>query len=185
VGCITSIRWLLHERHAIFGGSQRLWEKGETSGHFLEVVQVQTDCDRDALLVSAWPRGPVCHTGSGSCFGEVPETPDSPMAFLARLEEVISARMAMRPEGSYTAKLLAAGWARIAQKVGEEGLEAALAGAGGSDHEVIEEVSDLLFHVLVMLKARGLSFESVVTELRARHELRVPPASNQRSILTK
>jgi phosphoribosyl-AMP cyclohydrolase / phosphoribosyl-ATP pyrophosphohydrolase len=164
---------LTHRRVVFFSRSKdRLWEKGETSGHSLELVQVQTDCDRDALLVSAWPRGPVCHTGSGSCFGEVPETPDDPMAFLAKLEEVIGARMAMRPEGSYTAKLLAAGWARIAQKVGEEGLEAALAGAGGSDHEVIQEVSDLLYHVMVMLKARGLSFKGVAAELRARHEIR-------------
>jgi phosphoribosyl-AMP cyclohydrolase / phosphoribosyl-ATP pyrophosphohydrolase len=155
----------------------RLWEKGETSGHFLELVHVQTDCDRDALLVSARPRGPVCHLGSGSCFGEVPEASDNPMAFLTSLEEVIGARMATRPEGSYTAKLLASGWARIAQKVGEEGLEAALAGAGGSDHEVIEEVSDLLYHVMVMLKARGLGFDRVVAELRARHEVRKPAHS--------
>jgi phosphoribosyl-AMP cyclohydrolase / phosphoribosyl-ATP pyrophosphohydrolase len=110
--------------------------------------------------------------GSGSCFGDVPEAPDDPMAFLGRLERVISERMATRPEGSYTAKLLAGGWSRIAQKVGEEGIEAALAGAGGSDHEVIEEVSDLLYHVMVMLKARGLALERVIGELRERHEAR-------------
>ncbi len=161
---------LTRRRVVFFSRSKgRLWEKGETSGHFLELAQVQADCDRDALLVRAWPRGPVCHTGSGSCFGDAPPGTEEPSAFLAKLEEVIGERMATRPEGSYTAKLLASGWARIAQKVGEEGLEAALAGASGSDHEVIEEVSDLLYHVLVMLKARGLTLERVIVELRERH----------------
>jgi len=164
---------LTRRRIVFFSRSKgRLWEKGETSGHTLELVQVQTDCDCDALLVSAWPRGPVCHTGSGSCFGEVPLSAHDPTAFLGTLEQIIGERMATRPEGSYTAKLLAAGWARIAQKVGEEGLETALAGAGGSDSEVIEEVSDLLYHVLVMLKARGLTLERVIGELRGRHEAR-------------
>jgi phosphoribosyl-ATP pyrophosphohydrolase/phosphoribosyl-AMP cyclohydrolase len=161
---------LTRRRVVFFSRSKgRLWEKGESSGHTLELVQAQADCDRDALLVSAWPRGPVCHTGSGSCFGEVPLSADEPTAFLGTLEEIIGERMATRPEGSYTAKLLAAGWARIAQKVGEEGLEAALAGAAGSDSEVIEEVSDLLYHVLVLLKARGLTLERVIAELRGRH----------------
>jgi len=125
---------LTRRRVVFFSRSKgRLWEKGETSGHYLELVQVQADCDRDALLVSAFPRGPVCHVGSGSCFGDVPETPDDPMAFLARLEEVIGVRMATRPDGSYTAKLLASGSTHIAQKVGEEGIEAArkLAFTGG------------------------------------------------------
>jgi phosphoribosyl-ATP pyrophosphohydrolase/phosphoribosyl-AMP cyclohydrolase len=162
---------LTRRRVVFFSRSkERLWEKGETSGHFLELVELQADCDRDALLVSAWPRGPVCHTGSGSCFGDAPPGTEEPSTFLAKLEEVVGERLATRPEDSYTAKLVAAGWARIAQKVGEEGLEAALAGAGGSDHEVIEEVSDLLYHVLVMLKARGLSLGHVAEVLRARHE---------------
>ena len=162
---------LTRRRVVFFSRSKvRLWEKGETSGHYLELVHVQADCDRDTLLVSAWPRGPVCHLGSGSCFGDVPETPVDPMAFLGRLEHVIGERMAMRPEGSYTAKLVASGWSRIAQKVGEEGLETALAGAGGTDGEVIEEVSDLLYHVLVLLKARGLTLERVIHELTGRHE---------------
>ncbi len=162
---------LTRRRVVFFSRSKRrLWEKGETSGHFLELAQVKADCDRDALLVSAWPRGPVCHTGSGTCFGDAPPGTEEPNAFLGKLEDVIGERMATRPEGSYTAKLVAGGWGRIAQKVGEEGLEAALAGAGGSDHEVIEEVSDLLYHVLVMLKARGLGLNRVLEELRARHE---------------
>jgi phosphoribosyl-ATP pyrophosphohydrolase/phosphoribosyl-AMP cyclohydrolase len=163
----------LTRRRVVFfsRGKQRLWEKGETSSHFLDLVEIQTDCDRDALLVSARPRGPVCHTGSGSCFGDVPVITEEPSAFLAKLEEVIGERMATRPEGSHTAKLLAGGWARIAQKVGEEGLEAALACAGGDDQEVIGEVSDLLYHVLVMLKARGLTLERVISELQRRHEI--------------
>jgi phosphoribosyl-ATP pyrophosphohydrolase/phosphoribosyl-AMP cyclohydrolase len=162
----------LMSRHVVFFSRSRgrLWKKGETSGHFLELEHVQTDCDRDALLINAWPRGPVCHTGSGSCFGHVPHSTEAPAAFLTKLEGVISARMASRLEGSYTAKLLAGGWSRIAQKVGEEGVEAALAGASGSDSEVIEEVSDLLYHILVMLKARGLTLEQVISELRGRHE---------------
>jgi phosphoribosyl-ATP pyrophosphohydrolase/phosphoribosyl-AMP cyclohydrolase len=150
----------------------RLWEKGETSGHALELVEIHRDCDADALLVRARPRGPVCHSGAGSCFGEGPLENDDGTSFLVTLEETIGERIATRPEGSYTAKLLAQGWARIAQKVGEEALEAAIAGAGGSDAEVVEEVSDLVYHVLVMLKARGLSLERVSEELRSRHQAR-------------
>jgi phosphoribosyl-ATP pyrophosphohydrolase/phosphoribosyl-AMP cyclohydrolase len=161
---------LTRRRVVFFSRSkERLWAKGETSGHILDLVEVQADCDRDALLVSARPRGPVCHTGTGSCFGDAPLITEEPGAFLVKLEEVIGERMATRPEDSYTAKLLSGGWTRIAQKVGEEGIEVALAGAGGSDHEVIAEVSDLLYHVLVMLKARGLTLERVIGELQRRH----------------
>jgi len=151
---------------------QRLWEKGETSGNSLDVEEIRADCDRDTLLVRVRPRGPVCHLGPGSCFGERTGEHSDPLAFLATLEAVIDERLVARPEGSYTAKLLSEGWKRIAQKVGEEGLEAALAGAGGRDDEVVEEVADLLYHVLVLLRARGLSLERVSDELRARHEAR-------------
>ena len=162
---------LTHGRVVFFSRSKgRLWEKGETSGNSLEVVRIDADCDRDTLRVSAWPRGPVCHLGNGSCFGDAALKEEEDWSgSLATLEQVISERMAKRPEGSYTVKLLRSGWTRIAQKVGEEGLEVALAGAGGSDHEVIHEVADLLYHVLVMLKARGLSLEPVLKELRSRH----------------
>lgn len=164
---------LAFRRVVFFSRSKgRVWEKGETSGHSLELEEIQADCDRDALLVRARPRGPVCHTGSDSCFGEVRSQESGPVAFLQTLESVIEERIAKRPDGSYTAKLLSKGWMRIAQKVGEEGLEAALAGAGGSDEQVVKEVADLLYHVLVLLKARGLAFESVVSELRARHDAR-------------
>jgi phosphoribosyl-ATP pyrophosphohydrolase/phosphoribosyl-AMP cyclohydrolase len=100
----------------------RLWEKGEISGHSLEVEQIFADCDGDALLVSAWPRGPVCHLGSGSCFGDSSEDRPRVTGILTMLEEVISERMTARPEGSYTAKLLQSGRQHIAQKVGEEGV---------------------------------------------------------------
>jgi phosphoribosyl-ATP pyrophosphohydrolase/phosphoribosyl-AMP cyclohydrolase len=149
----------------------RLWEKGETSGHALQVREITADCDRDALLVKALPRGPTCHLGSASCFE--PGTGDGCLVFLGVLERVIAERIRMRPEGSYTARLLADGPRRIAQKVGEEGLEVALAGSSGTDEEVIGEVADLLYHLLVMLKTRGVSLGQVVEELRLRHEGRV------------
>jgi phosphoribosyl-ATP pyrophosphohydrolase/phosphoribosyl-AMP cyclohydrolase len=151
---------------------QRLWEKGETSGHYLKLSDVTTDCDQDALLVRAWPQGPVCHTGSASCFGDLSTLDDKDLAFLGKLEGIIGDRMATRPEGSYTAKLLSEGLQRIAQKVGEEALEVALAGVAGSDTQVIEEVSDLLYHVLVLLQARGLTLERVADNLKERHEKR-------------
>ena len=161
---------LAHRRVVFFSRSRgRLWEKGETSGHSLEVEEVRTDCDQDTLLVRAWPRGPVCHLGNGSCFGDAVSVESQPVAFLATLERVIDDRVANRPEGSYTAKLLSQGWTRIAQRVGEEGVEVALAAARGNDHEVIDEVADLFYHVLVLLKARGLSLERVLKELETRH----------------
>jgi phosphoribosyl-AMP cyclohydrolase / phosphoribosyl-ATP pyrophosphohydrolase len=161
---------VVQRRVTFFSRSKnRLWEKGETSGNSLEVEQLYTDCDRDTVLISAWPHGPVCHSGSGSCFGEPVAKSESAMSFLAKLEQVIGQRLEVRPPGSYTARLLDAGWQRIAQKVGEEGIEVALAASGGSDPEVVGEVADLLYHVLVMLKARGLSLERVLKELEARH----------------
>ena len=150
----------------------RLWEKGETSGHALEVAEIHADCDRDALLVSAWPQGPVCHLGSANCFGREPNTDTQELAFLGELEHVIGERMAARLPGSYTARLVASGMKRIAQKVSEEGLEVALAAAAGTDTEVVAEASDLFYHVLVLLKARGLNLKRVLAELRARHEAR-------------
>lgn len=164
---------LARRRVVFFSRSQGcLWEKGETSGHTLEVEHIRMDCDQDTLLVRVWPRGPVCHLGKESCFGDVASIENHPLAFLATLERVIADRMAERPEGSYTAKLLSQGGTRIAQKIGEEGVEVALAAARGNDHEVIEEVADLFYHVLVLLKARGLTLEPVLKELEARHAKR-------------
>lgn len=157
--------------HVVFYSrtKQKLWEKGETSGHYLEVVEVRADCDQDALLVTARPLGPVCHVGTDTCFGDEPLTQAQKLTFLTTLEATIEQRQAQRPEGSYTARLLAEGTKRIAQKVGEEGLEVALAAVAETDREVIGESADLLFHLLVLLKSRGLSLERVVEELRARH----------------
>jgi phosphoribosyl-ATP pyrophosphohydrolase/phosphoribosyl-AMP cyclohydrolase len=148
---------------------ERLWEKGETSGHTLEVVNVRADCDRDALLVTARPLGPSCHLGIASCFGDGDPTPGTPLKFLSDLEAIIVERMSIRPHHSYTARLVAGGVNRIAQKVGEEGVEVALAAAGGTDQEVVAEAADLLYHLLVLLKARGLGLEGVVGALRLRH----------------
>jgi phosphoribosyl-ATP pyrophosphohydrolase/phosphoribosyl-AMP cyclohydrolase len=149
----------------------RLWEKGESSAHSLEVVEIRTDCDCDSLLIMARPHGPTCHLGASSCFGTAPPAHRGP-GFLAELEEVIARRVDAHVQQSYTARLLAQGVIRIAQKVGEEGLEVALAAATGSDQQVRGEVADLLYHVLVLLRARGMSMESVEQELRARHATR-------------
>ena len=148
---------------------QQLWTKGETSGHFLEVVDVSTDCDADAVLVLAEPLGPTCHKGTESCFADSPATDGQRLAFLALLENIIAHRIADQPEGSYTARLFAQGPSRIAQKLGEEGLETALAAVTRDDEGVLSESADLIFHLLVLLKSRDLRLEDVVKELRARH----------------
>ncbi len=148
---------------------QRLWEKGETSGHTLEFAAVRTDCDRDALLVTALPAGPVCHLGTADCFGGDPPAQASRLAFLGELETVIAQRIAERPEGSYTARLYAEGPKRIAQKVGEEGLEVALAAVAEPDDKLVGEAADLLYHLLLLLRSRGLGLEQVVAELKSRH----------------
>lgn len=166
-----ALRATFSRRHVVFfsRSKQRMWEKGETSGHFLELESVRTDCDRDTLLVTAWPHGPVCHVGTETCFGSEPTSAGERLAFLSTLETVIAKRASEQPEGSYTARLFAQGARRIAQKVGEEGVEVALAAVAEGDDKVISESADLVFHLLVMLKQRGLSVEQVVAELRARH----------------
>jgi phosphoribosyl-AMP cyclohydrolase / phosphoribosyl-ATP pyrophosphohydrolase len=148
----------------------RLWTKGETSGHFLELRQIAADCDGDTLLILAEPKGAACHRGTSTCWGEdAPRSAAQQVAFLNLLEQVITQRIATRPPGSYTAKLLAEGTRRIAQKVGEEGLELALAGVAQSDQEIIGEAADLLYHTLLLLRVKGLSLSQVITELQARH----------------
>ncbi|HEY4213509.1 MAG TPA: bifunctional phosphoribosyl-AMP cyclohydrolase/phosphoribosyl-ATP diphosphatase HisIE [Steroidobacteraceae bacterium] len=166
-----ALRETFSRRHVVFysRSKQRLWEKGETSGHFLELVEIRTDCDSDALLVTALPKGPVCHTGTATCFGDDPLTSSERLAFLADLEGIIERRVADRPEGSYTARLFSQGPKRIAQKVGEEGLEVALASVVETDDKVVSESADLLFHLLVLLKSRGLPLKKVVAELQSRH----------------
>lgn len=144
----------------------RLWTKGESSGNTLELVSIAPDCDRDALLVRTRQNGPTCHLGTASCFGDAPG-PD--IAFLGRLSQIIDARAAEGEAESYTARLLASGPLKIAQKVGEEGVETALAGAAEDDAALTGEAADLVFHLMVLLKARGLSLGDVVAELARRH----------------
>jgi phosphoribosyl-ATP pyrophosphohydrolase/phosphoribosyl-AMP cyclohydrolase len=151
---------------------QRLWEKGETTGHTLDVVGLALDCDQDTLLVTARARGPACHNGTLTCFGDEPRNAAARIAFLAKLEGVIAQRASEKPEASYTARLLEKGVARVAQKVGEEGVELALAGVGEPEQKVVEESADLLFHMLVLLRARGISLSRVVSQLESRHQPR-------------
>jgi phosphoribosyl-ATP pyrophosphohydrolase/phosphoribosyl-AMP cyclohydrolase len=166
-----ALRTTLIEKRVTFWSRtrQRLWTKGETSGNWIEADSVTMDCDRDTLLVIGRPAGPVCHTGAPDCFPDHPKTAATELSFLEKLEGIIAARIADAPESSYTAKLHARGPMRIAQKVGEEGLEVALAAVGGDDVQVVGESADLVFHLLLLLKSRGLSLRDVVRELEQRH----------------
>jgi len=146
----------------------KLWTKGETSGNTLDLVEVHVDCDRDSLLVSARPEGPTCHLGFDTCYdGEGKVTPE--LAFLAELERVIADRDNNRPAGSYTTRLLESGVKRIAQKVGEEGVETALAATVGDDEELLNESADLIYHLLVLLRSRKLELGSMIDVLKKRH----------------
>lgn len=145
---------------------QRLWRKGESSGHVLHVQSLHADCDRDTLLLLALPQGPTCHLGSDSCFGDaaVPA-----QAFIGQLDALIARRERERPQGSYTTMLFEAGLRRIAQKVGEEGVEAALAAVAQDDDALRGEAADLVYHLLVLLRARGLGLDDVAATLALRH----------------
>ncbi|MCH9298022.1 bifunctional phosphoribosyl-AMP cyclohydrolase/phosphoribosyl-ATP diphosphatase HisIE [Pantoea allii] len=144
----------------------RLWTKGETSGHFLQVVSITPDCDNDTLLVLANPIGPTCHLGTSSCFS--PAAPD--WTFLYQLEQLLASRKSADPDSSYTAKLYASGTKRIAQKVGEEGVETALAATVNDREELTNEASDLIYHLLVLLQDQALDFSTIISNLRARHK---------------
>ena len=167
-----SLEQTLARKRAVFysRSKQRLWEKGETTGHSLDVVDIALDCDADTLLVSARPRGPACHNGTLTCFGDEPRAAATSIAFLAKLEGVVAQRATEKPDTSYTARLLARGINKVAQKVGEEGVETALAGVNESDQKLVEESADLLFHLLVLLNARGISLQQVVAQLESRHQ---------------
>ncbi len=166
-----ALRATLERGRAVFysRSRQQLWEKGATSGHTLRVTAIRKDCDNDTLLVSALPDGPACHLGTASCFGDEPASEGERLAFLADLETILGERIAASPEGSYTASLYAKGARHMAQKVGEEGLEVALAAVGETDGRLIGESADLVFHLLVLLRSRGLGIQAVVDELRDRH----------------
>ncbi len=144
---------------------QRLWTKGETSENYLFFVDVATDCDRDALLVLANPQGPTCHLGRESCFGDMAPAHE----FLAQLEKILAERKNASAQSSYTASLYARGTKRIAQKVGEEAVETALAATVHDREETINEASDLVYHLLVLLQKENLDWATIVANLKKRH----------------
>ena len=143
---------------------QRLWKKGETSGHVLTVVSMEADCDNDTLLVQAIPAGPTCHLNRESCFVAAPEN------FVGKLDALLAQRQQSMPEGSYTTKLFQSGVRRIAQKVGEEGVETALAAVAQDEKDLLNEASDLVYHLMVLLRSRGLDWNAVQQNLKLRHE---------------
>ncbi|MDX2280407.1 MAG: bifunctional phosphoribosyl-AMP cyclohydrolase/phosphoribosyl-ATP diphosphatase HisIE [Saprospiraceae bacterium] len=145
---------------------QRLWQKGETSGNTLRFISVLVDCDGDALLVKAIPAGPVCHTGADTCWGEQ----NSGQPFLKTLEAIIAERSQADPATSYTARLRAAGIAKMAQKVGEEAVETVIEALGNQQDKFMDESADLMFHFLVLLAAKGVALEDVEAVLQARHQ---------------
>jgi phosphoribosyl-ATP pyrophosphohydrolase/phosphoribosyl-AMP cyclohydrolase len=147
----------------------RLWTKGEESKHYLNLVSITTDCDFDTFLVLAMPEGPTCHKGTSSCFSPTANS----YTFLYQLEQLLASRKTADPEKSYTARLYSKGTKRIAQKVGEEGVETALAATVHDKHELTNEASDLVYHLLVLLEAEGLTLDDVVGCLRERHETRL------------
>ena len=145
---------------------QRLWTKGEESGNFLNVVDIKSDCDDDTLLIQVHPVGPVCHTGTGTCWGEENR---QPVMFLKELQEFISRRHAEMPESSYTTSLFQSGINKMAQKVGEEAVEAVIEACNGTNERLIYEGADLLYHLIVLLTSKGLSIEDLANELIERH----------------
>jgi phosphoribosyl-ATP pyrophosphohydrolase/phosphoribosyl-AMP cyclohydrolase len=160
----------METRHVTFWSRTRntLWTKGETSGHFLNLVSIQIDCDNDTLLVKVNPVGPTCHKGTDTCWGE--ENTISPLFFLSELQDFINLRKKEMPEGSYTTKLFKDGVNRIAQKVGEEALETVIEATNGSNEKLVYEASDLFYHLIVLLTEKGLRIEDVAQELQKRHD---------------
>ena len=160
----------LDTRHVTFWSRTRqtLWTKGETSGHFLNLVDMKIDCDQDTLLVRVHPIGPTCHTGTDTCWGEDNEA--NPLLFLTELQSFIDRRKQEMPEGSYTTSLFTKGINKIAQKVGEEALETVIEATNGTREHLVYEASDLLYHLLVMLTEKGLRIEDVAAELQKRHD---------------
>ncbi len=169
-----ALRLTLSTGRVVFFSRSRkqLWTKGETSGNYLNVVDASVDCDADSILVLADPLGPACHNGTESCFASAASTDAQSLSFLRVLETTIASRMAEKPEGSYTARLVSEGPARIAQKVGEEGVETALAAVTRDDAGLLSECADLVYHLVVLLKSRDLALDDLVAELRSRHDRR-------------
>lgn len=144
----------------------RLWTKGETSGNFLNVVSIKADCDNDTLLIQAVPEGPVCHTGTDTCWGEKNE---QDVMFLKELQDFIDKRHAEMPERSYTTSLFKSGVNKMAQKVGEEAVETVIEACNGTDERLIYEGADLLYHLIVLLTSKGYRIEDLARELKERH----------------
>jgi phosphoribosyl-ATP pyrophosphohydrolase/phosphoribosyl-AMP cyclohydrolase len=142
-----------------------LWTKGETSGNYLRVVTIETDCDNDAILIRAEPAGPVCHTGTWSCFGET-----QPRGFIYRLEEIINSRIEEGSSGSYTSRLFSEGTGKIAQKVGEEAVELVIEAMGDNNGLFKNEAADLLYHLLVLLRAKSVNLSEIEEVLLSRHK---------------
>lgn len=145
---------------------QCLWTKGEESGHFLHVVSIKEDCDHDTLLIQVHPEGPVCHTGTDTCWGEKNE---EPMHFLKTLQDFICQRYHEMPEGSYTTSLFQSGVNKMAQKVGEEAMETVIEACNGTGERLIYEGADLIYHLIVLLTSQGYRIEDLVRELEERH----------------
>lgn len=174
-GCVLMLGYMNEEaykktlsenRVTFFSRSkQRLWTKGETSGNFLECVEMLSDCDGDTLLIKAIPAGPVCHTGADTCFKEINQSPFT----LDKLDEIIKHRKKHPVDGSYTNKLLDSGINRIAQKVGEEAVEMVIESKDSNRERFLSESADLMYHYLVLLTAKGLSLKDVIEVLKVRH----------------
>ncbi|NMA73430.1 MAG: bifunctional phosphoribosyl-AMP cyclohydrolase/phosphoribosyl-ATP diphosphatase HisIE [Bacteroidales bacterium] len=146
---------------------QRLWTKGEESGNFLHLISIKEDCDQDALLVEVRPVGPVCHKGTDTCWGEKNE---EPLLFLKSLQDVLNRRFEEMPENSYTTQLFKSGINRMAQKVGEEAVEAVIEATNGKDERLLYEGSDLIYHLMVLLTSKGYGIEDLARELQERHK---------------
>ena len=148
----------------------RIWIKGETSGNHLRLQSIKVDCDGDSLLVRAVPTGPVCHTGADTCWSE--DNAATPVAFLTELEDIITRRALASPEESYTRRLLDEGVVKVGQKVGEEAVETVIASLAQSEDRVVDEASDLVYHLLVLLRTRGLTLSDIAHRLKERHQER-------------
>lgn len=147
---------------------QCLWTKGETSGNYLNLVDIAADCDNDTLLVKVHPEGPTCHKGTDTCWGETNRS--NPVLFLTELQDFIEKRHEEMPEGSYTTSLFKDGINRMAQKVGEEALETVIEAVNGTNDRVVYEGADMLYHLIVLLTGKGLRIEDLASELQSRHD---------------
>lgn len=165
-----ALRKTLAEGRVTFYSRSRhcLWTKGETSGHYLDVVDIKADCDNDTLLVEVTPHGAACHKGTDTCWGESNE--GDPLLFLSALQDLVSKRREEMPEGSYTTSLFKDGINRMAQKVGEEAIEMVIEACNGTRERVVYEGADLLYHLIVLLTSQGLRIEDIARELRQRHD---------------